>query len=244
MIWKSKKHKGISLSTTDAKYLAATETTRDICCIRNIFAEAKLDLPIPVVLRGDNINANALASGTSTNNRTRHIDIKHHFVTEKASEGLIRIEWVTSDDQTADIFTKPLLHENLLRHAKSLGLRFDDPHRYSICLTAFASNNLLHKHIRTSYPTEGTKTVYFYNHTSILLIGIITDTTSDIDNLLTSDEVTSDYTSTLLIVIKFVSSESAGLLSVYSYILSLEKLLRILILFTDDPLMAHPPKKP
>ena len=98
MIWESKKHRGISLSTMNAEYVAATETTRDICWIRNIFAEAKLDLPVLVVLRGNNINANALTSGTSTNNRTRHIDIKHHFVTEKASEGLIRIEWVPSDD--------------------------------------------------------------------------------------------------------------------------------------------------
>jgi len=196
MIWKSKKHKGISLSTTDAEYLATTETTRNICWIRNIFAEAKLDLPIPVVLRDDNINTNALVSSTSTNNRTRHIDIKHRFVTEKASEGLIKIEWVTSDDQTADIFTKPLPRESLLRHAKSLGLCFDDPHRCSICLTAFASNNFLHKHIRTSHPTEGTKTVH-----SILLISMITDTTSDIDNLLISDEATSDYTSTLLIIL-------------------------------------------
>jgi len=43
---------------------------------------------------------------------------------------------------------------------------------------------------------------------------------------------------------KFVFSESAGLLSAYSYVLSLEKLLHILTLFTDNPLMAHPPKKP
>ena len=159
MIWKSKKHKGISLSTMDAEYLAATETIRDICWIRNIIAEAKLDLPVPVVLRGDNINTNALANGTSTNNRTHYIDIKYRFVTEKASEGLIRIEWVASDDQTADIFTKPLPHEILLRHAKSLGLRFDDSHRCFICLTAFASNNSLHKHIHASHPAEGTKTV-------------------------------------------------------------------------------------
>ncbi|RPB23124.1 hypothetical protein L211DRAFT_748646, partial [Terfezia boudieri ATCC MYA-4762] len=60
----------------------------------------------PIELRGDNINANALAHGTSMNNRTCHIDIRQKFVTKKAMEGLIKVVWVSTDIQTADVFLK------------------------------------------------------------------------------------------------------------------------------------------
>ena len=76
MIWKSKKNKPISPLTTDAEYLAVTETTRDICWIRNIFTD-------PVELRGEYVHVNALASGTSVSNRAQRIDIRQRSITEK-----------------------------------------------------------------------------------------------------------------------------------------------------------------
>ena len=115
-----------------------------------MFTNTDLELPIPIELRGDNINANALANGTSMNNRTRHIDIRQRFVTEKASEGLIKVVWVSTDIQTADIFTKPLPQEIFLRHAKSLSLQFQD-HQCLLCFCTFASNNALHRHIRGNH---------------------------------------------------------------------------------------------
>ena len=58
LIWKSRNHKAISLSTTDAEYVAATEVTRDICHIQNLFEGIGIILQKPVTLYGDNFNAN------------------------------------------------------------------------------------------------------------------------------------------------------------------------------------------
>lgn len=62
LIWKSKKHCAYTLSTTDAEYVAATELTRELSFIRNIFEELGIPFVMPVLLYGDNVNANNLAN--------------------------------------------------------------------------------------------------------------------------------------------------------------------------------------
>ena len=64
LLWKSKKHRATTLSTTDAEYVAATEITRELCFVRNIFDELGIPFITPVHLHGDNINANSLANST------------------------------------------------------------------------------------------------------------------------------------------------------------------------------------
>ena len=64
LLWKSKKHRATTLSTTDAEYVAATEITRELSFIRNIFNELGIPFLTPVQLHGDNINANNLANST------------------------------------------------------------------------------------------------------------------------------------------------------------------------------------
>ena len=91
LLWKSRKHRSVSLSSTDAEYLAATETTREICWVLNLFNGLHLEVALPIPLLGDNENANGLASGTTSNNRTRHIDLRQRYVTEKSAEGLIKV---------------------------------------------------------------------------------------------------------------------------------------------------------
>jgi len=77
VLWKSRKHKGVSLSMTDAEYLVAIETTGDLVCwMKNIFDGARLPFETPIEIRGDNFNVNGIASGTIAVNRTRYIEIR------------------------------------------------------------------------------------------------------------------------------------------------------------------------
>lgn len=157
VLWKSKKHKAVSLSTTDAEYVAATEATRDVCWIENVFIELSIRLLKPVRMLGDNANANNLANGTTVNNRTRHIALRDRYVTAKAAEGLIRVEKVGTAEQVADMLTKPLPKETLMKHAVACGMVFDE-HRCMICLRMFVSSNKLHGHLRSVHTEvfEGT----------------------------------------------------------------------------------------
>jgi len=71
LLWKSKKHKAISFSTTNAEYIAATELTREISWVENLFLDLKLELVKPIELFGNNKNTNGIGNGTTINNRTR-----------------------------------------------------------------------------------------------------------------------------------------------------------------------------
>lgn len=150
VLWKSKKHKAVSLLTTDAEYVAATEATRDVCWIENIFSELRIKLRTPVRMLGDNANANNLANGTSVNNRTRHIALRERYVTSKATEGLIRVEKVGTNNQVADMLTKPLAREALLKHAVACGMIFNE-HLCILCLEVFSSKHKLHGHVRLTH---------------------------------------------------------------------------------------------
>ena len=62
LLWKSKKHRATTLSTTDPEYVAATDITRELCFVRNIFDELGISFLTLVPLYGDNINATSLAN--------------------------------------------------------------------------------------------------------------------------------------------------------------------------------------
>jgi len=152
LLWKSKKHKSVSLSSTDAEYLAATETTRKIYWVLNLFKGLQLEVALLIPLLGDNENANGLTSGMTTNNRTRHIDLRQRYVTEKSAEGLIKVIWVPTIDQAADIFTKSLSRPTITHLCNKIGVILPpSSHTCLTCCTPFNSNNAMHKHIRKVY---------------------------------------------------------------------------------------------
>ena len=61
-----------------------------------------------VILRGDNQSAIAVCKNGIKSERTKHIDIKYHFITDRIKNGELQLEWIPTDAQLADIFTKAL----------------------------------------------------------------------------------------------------------------------------------------
>ena len=81
--------------------------------------------------------------------RIRHIALRERFVSEKSLDGLVTIVKISSAEQVADMFTKPVRKDVLRKHSISLGM--DLPQFALVCMVCsqeFESNNLLHKHIR------------------------------------------------------------------------------------------------
>ncbi|HVX00915.1 MAG TPA: reverse transcriptase domain-containing protein, partial [Candidatus Babeliaceae bacterium] len=74
-----------------------------------------LQLPTPTRLFCDNKSALAIAKNDIHHNRTKHIDIRHHFIREAVERGTIVLEWVTTEQQLADILTKPLPTATFIR---------------------------------------------------------------------------------------------------------------------------------
>ena len=78
------------------------------------FLEVKVKLPIKVYV--DNLGAIYLSKNAGTSNRTKHIDTHYHFVREHIEDGTIQIEFMRSEANHADIFTKNLSGESYGRY--------------------------------------------------------------------------------------------------------------------------------
>ena len=76
------------------------------------------------MLKGDNSGAYYLAinEARNLNDRTKHIDIKHHFIREKVQQGEITIQMVLSGENVADVLTKPLARKDFERMREMLGV--------------------------------------------------------------------------------------------------------------------------
>ena len=79
----------------------------------------------PLLIRADNSEAYFLATNEARNlnDRTKHIDIKHHFIRKKVEQKKIRVNIIRSEDNVADVLTKPLTRKDFERMRKMLDVR-------------------------------------------------------------------------------------------------------------------------
>lgn len=106
--WTSKRQQSVLLSTLESEYIAASEGTKEAVWLNRLFSEIAPLKTVPVLLV-DNAGAIKLAKNPSFYKRSKHIDIRYHFVRERIQEGQIMLEYVPSEEQAADILTKPIL---------------------------------------------------------------------------------------------------------------------------------------
>ena len=88
--------------------MAATEATSQAIWLRRILGDMGYQQDGPTVIYCDNKSAIAMAKNLVHHNRTKHIAIKYHFIREAGTTKQIQLEYCTTEDQVADIFTKAL----------------------------------------------------------------------------------------------------------------------------------------
>jgi hypothetical protein len=143
--WSAKKQAVVSRSGTEAEYRALALTTAELFWLRMLFKELGIRLPRAPTLWCDNVSAIALASNPVYHARTKHIKVDYHFIREKVLTSDILVKFISTLDQTADIFTKGLssarfgeLKSKLMVTALLIRLRGDvsahtsDSHKASI----------------------------------------------------------------------------------------------------------------
>ena len=103
----SKRQNTISLCTVKAEYIAA-----DSCCTQLLWKQKLLfDYGIRqehLTIYCDNTNAIDISKNPVQHSQTKHMEIRHHFIQELVEDGTLTFEFIHSDDQKADLFTKPL----------------------------------------------------------------------------------------------------------------------------------------
>ncbi|GJT49147.1 hypothetical protein Tco_0975304 [Tanacetum coccineum] len=114
--WFSKKQTALAISTTEAEYVSAGKGMSTSSRMKTSSQELwrRID-DIPIMC--DNKGAIDLSKNPVQHSRTKHIEIRHHFLRDNVQKGNISIEKVSSEDNIADILTKPLKREpfNYLR---------------------------------------------------------------------------------------------------------------------------------
>ena len=119
--WFSKKQNSVALSTTEAEYVAAGR-----CCAQILWMKQTLqDFGVrfescPIMC--DNTSAINLSKNPILHSRAKHIDIRHHFLQDTIQNGDVSLEFIETDKQLADIFTKPLGEERFSFLRKELGI--------------------------------------------------------------------------------------------------------------------------
>lgn len=106
--WKAKKQATVSRSSCEAEYRAMATLACELMWLQNLFKDLHLDLKTSTVMYCDNQAAIHIATNPTFHERTKHIEIDCHFIRDQVTCGAIKLLPVDSEDQIADIFTKPL----------------------------------------------------------------------------------------------------------------------------------------
>lgn len=118
----SKKQVTHALSSTEAEYMALTAAIQDGIWIKSFCNCLKIPLSLPIRLFADNAGAIALSKEAANHIRTKHIDLRYHFIRAHIDAGTFLPEWLSTHQNTADIFTKCLPRPLFVRHQVGLSL--------------------------------------------------------------------------------------------------------------------------
>ena len=111
ILWLSKKQATVSLSTAEAEYIAIATAAQELIWVNQYLSEIgyneKNKNQIPII-RTDNQAAKQIASNDTLHSRSKHIDIRYHFIRQLIQEQQVKITYISTKEQEGDINTKRL----------------------------------------------------------------------------------------------------------------------------------------
>ena len=119
--WQSRLQKCVALSTTEAEFIATTEASKELLWMKNLFLEIGLKQD-RYVLFCDNQSAIHLGKNATFHARSKHIDVRYHWIRDVLNSKLLELEKLHTDDNCADMMTKTVQREKLLFCKQEAGL--------------------------------------------------------------------------------------------------------------------------
>ena len=108
VVYKAKYQRTVALSSSEAEYLALSTCAQEVMWVRAMLRDLGFDQRNATQVWEDNQGAIALANNAGYHARTKHVDIRHHFIREKVAEKEIKLGYIATERQLADLFTKAL----------------------------------------------------------------------------------------------------------------------------------------
>lgn len=120
--WESRKQKTVALSSAEAEYLGLSNVAKEACFLRNLIGEI-FGKKKKITVFSDSQSAKGIAENSQHHRRTKHIDVRHHFVRDLIKDGVIEIKYKRTDEMVADALTKPLSSNKHNYYVTELGLK-------------------------------------------------------------------------------------------------------------------------
>lgn len=108
--------KTVTLSSSEAEYVAVLEVCTEILFIKTITDFLGLNLTLPITVICDNVGAIFIANNPKNNGQTKHISVKYHFIRDYVVDGIVQINFVGSEENLADPFTKNVGQDSYIKH--------------------------------------------------------------------------------------------------------------------------------
>ncbi|GKA99022.1 retrovirus-related pol polyprotein from transposon TNT 1-94, partial [Tanacetum coccineum] len=120
--WCSTKQPVVTLSTTEAEFIAAASSACQVVWLRRILEKLSQVQHSPTVVYCDNTSAIRLSRNPVMHGRSKHIDVRFHFLRELVNDGVVELVQCSTQEQVADILTKPLKLDAFLKLRQLLGV--------------------------------------------------------------------------------------------------------------------------
>lgn len=122
--WKSKRQPTVALSTTETEYMASADAAKQAVWLRLLLEDIGLGLGDQALqLVNDNAGAIALSKNPVNHEKSKHIDMRHHFIREKVEDKTVSLAHVPSAENIADLLTKALPTELFTKLCHLLGMK-------------------------------------------------------------------------------------------------------------------------
>ena len=120
--WCSRRQATVAKSSTEAEYVSLSAATQEIIWLRRLFDSLGVHSDSPTKIYEDNQGAIDISKNPKHHDRTKHIDVCHHFVRERVTSNEVAVIYCPTEDMTADIMTKGLGAIKFQRFRNSLGV--------------------------------------------------------------------------------------------------------------------------
>lgn len=120
--WNAKKQDNVTLSSTEAEYVAMAECCKELNWILRILDDLGIKTTLPVKVNEDNQSCIKQLSSCSINRRSKHIETKYHFIRQLKQDGVIEPQYLATEHMIADMMTKPLLNTKLTKFRELAGV--------------------------------------------------------------------------------------------------------------------------
>jgi hypothetical protein len=119
--WSSRLQPTVALSTTEAEYMAAASAIKEALWLRTLLSELNVNTGT-IGLYSDNQAAIKILKNPVISNRSKHIDVMHHFARERVARKDVAFEYIPTGNMLADIFTKALPEIKFATHVVNMGV--------------------------------------------------------------------------------------------------------------------------